>query len=151
MKVLFVCTGNTCRSPMAEGILRHLSEQQKQKVDVLSAGIAAFPGDPPSVYAQEVMREHHIDISDHRSRRLRLAHLHAADWVVTMTSAHAQMILNEYPEGKGKIVTLSQWSGLKGDIEDPYGGTKEAYERCAEEIEKKIEAAWKKFSNDTIS
>lgn len=143
MHILFVCMGNTCRSPMAEGILRaKAAAAGRDDIVVLSAGLFPAPGAPATEQAQTVMKARDIDISAHRSRRLALPYVEAADWVVAMTDSLAQQIISLCPEHANKVVTLAKWSGTEGDISDPFGGDVEIYEKCANEIAEKIDAAW---------
>lgn len=147
MHILFVCTGNTCRSPMAEGILRHLQSHHPEW-QVLSAGLYPAPGAPANELAQQVVKEHGLDISAHRSRRLAIPHLEAAEYVITMTEDMADQIRNGVPEFAEKVQSLGEWSGLGGDISDPFGGDIEKYRQCYEEIEKKILVALKRLPPD---
>ncbi len=146
MHILFICTGNTCRSPMAEGILRHL-QTANEDWQVLSAGLYPAPGAPANELAQRVAQEHGLDLSAHRSRRLAMPYLEAADYIVTMTEDMAEQIRNGAPEFAEKVQSLGTWSGLGGDVGDPFGGDIEMYRRCYEEIEKKITAALQRLEN----
>lgn len=103
MRVLFVCTGNICRSPMAEAILNHLALQDglQDHFDAESAGIVAFGGDGPTAQSIDVMKWRGIDMIDHRSRRLTLDMLDGADIAACMTADHRDAIesfSNEYFE-----------------------------------------------------
>ncbi|MDY0323553.1 MAG: low molecular weight protein arginine phosphatase [Candidatus Carbobacillus sp.] len=127
-RILFVCTGNTCRSPMAEALARRYWGEDQ--VEVLSAGLFAIEGESASPEAQLVLEEEGIDLSQHRARPLTSELLEEADLILTMTRAHRQMLLSLYPEHEHKIWTLKAWVGsLKGetvneedeDIPDPFG------------------------------
>lgn len=142
MKVLFVCTGNTCRSPMAEALLRRMATERKADVVVLSAGLAAFPGDPATVQAQQAVAEFGADLQEHRARRVALPYLEAADVVVTMTEAHRSALRDMVPEFAEKIYTLAEWSGRGEDIADPFGKDAAAYRAAAAEIAAALAAAW---------
>ncbi len=137
-KILLVCTGNTCRSPMAEGWLRRyfLDEGLADSFEVISCGTTAFSGVPPSEEAIEVMREEGIDISVKRSRPLNDELLFQSDIIFVMTEAHKDYILERAPEVSGKIHIL--------DIPDPIGMEKEAYRRVFEAMKSKLtkEMAW---------
>jgi glycine hydroxymethyltransferase len=133
-KVLFICTGNVCRSPMAEGLLRHALGD---KVDVFSAGLGAGHGQPPSAHAIEVLRREGIDISDIRSRPVSADLLREADHIFTMTQDHLDMLLLLFPEMAPKARLLRFKEAAKGgraDVKDPIGGTRETYELCKEDI-----------------
>lgn len=125
-KVLFVCTGNTCRSPMAEGIFNNLSE------GAFSRGIYA-EGTAASENAVSVMKKMGIDISKHISTQLTLKDINESDLVLTMTKAHKMAILSACPEAEEKVFTLGEYAE-GGDVSDPYGGNEAVYEACAREI-----------------
>lgn len=155
MKILFVCTGNTCRSPIAEGLLKSAAGKDIQiggKVEVSSAGIFAEDGEPPSENAVRVLKEGWgIDISAHKAKTINPSDLAEADLVLTMTRSHRDSLLSVFPEYSSKIFALKEYlynkdTGTAGvqkgkilDISDPYGMPAEVYERCAEEIEKVLE------------
>ncbi|WP_216829958.1 low molecular weight protein arginine phosphatase [Alkalihalobacterium elongatum] len=143
-RVLFVCTGNTCRSPMAEAILKQKTNNQ---LEVKSAGIYANPGSQASEQAIEVLKERGI-ACDHRSQPLSHELLEWASVVFTMTGNHKQFILSQYPEMGEKIYTLKEFAlgneGFTGDVVDPFGGSVEHYRLTADEIEKMVEKIIKK-------
>lgn len=146
MNILFICTGNTCRSPMAEGYLRNLVERSGEKnIAVLSAGLMAMPGQPASPYSIEILKEQGIDIESHRSRNVERSFVEASTWVLTMTESHKQMLIHQFPEFTDKIKTLSEFIGESGEIQDPFGGTKEDYQKASEDIHKRVEKAWEKI------
>lgn len=140
LMVLLVCTGNTCRSPMAECLLRNLLAQkfperldaQRPVVQIASAGLSAFPGGPASVEAQVVMDKRQLSLGDHQSKAVSERALRYADFVLTMTNSHRQAILERTPEFEPKISLLS---GDGRDVSDPFGGTEAVYAACADQIE----------------
>ncbi len=167
MKVLFVCTGNTCRSPMAAALFTQILRQQGKdpgRFQVVSAGINALDNMPASAEAVEVMRRAGIDLSGHRAQRLTKELVTAADLVVTMTRRHKEAVLAMAPEAGKKVFTLRElaWKspaarqGIngdapggeaagenqreQGDIADPFGGDIETYETCAREIKECLQA-----------
>jgi len=127
--VLFVCTGNTCRSPMAEGIFNSMFKG----VYVSSAGLAAFDGEPASENATLAMKNMKIDISSHRARKMKMEILDDADIVLTMTKGHKAIL-----SGFDNVYTLSEFVGEKSDIPDPFGGSLEDYTNCAENLKELI-------------
>jgi protein-tyrosine phosphatase len=127
--LLLVCTGNTCRSPMAEVIARSLVNGQPD-VTVGSAGVFASAGAPASAEAVQAMSARGLDLSNHRSRTLTREMLNEADAVYTMTEGHRQAVLAMAPELSGKVQRLLP----DKDVEDPIGGPLQAYEVTAERI-----------------
>lgn len=140
--ILFVCTGNTCRSPMAEGICRKiLSEKKKCSIDQLekkgynikSAGIYASNGAAVSIEAVNALKDLGIDISGHRSRLLTEKDVRQADVIFALTQGHLEYIANNWEFAKTKIVLLDN-----EDIKDPIGFGNEVYKVCAKQIENAI-------------
>ena len=134
--ILFVCTGNTCRSPMAEGILRAMAKGTDFKTS--SAGLFAG-GEPVSKNAVLVMNEIGIDISGHVSRQLTRDMLKEFDLVLTMSESHKNAIVSAFPEYKDKTFTLPEYAGESGgEIPDPFGGDIETYRKCRDSIRKYV-------------
>lgn len=130
-KILFVCTGNTCRSPMAEGILNKLAGERNLDVFAKSAGISAAEGSPASVNSVKACDEIGVDISGHRSTQLTNQMFYEADEVVPMTKAH-QIIMQDAFKNREKILPAL-------DVPDPFGGDLEEYRLCRDRIKEKIE------------
>ncbi|MDG4658497.1 low molecular weight protein arginine phosphatase [Ectobacillus antri] len=144
MRVLFVCTGNTCRSPMAEALLRHHGQDV---FEVKSAGVYAAHGSDASAHAKEALSEKGISI-EHQASQLQEEQLLWADIVLTMTEGHKQTILHYFPEIKEKVSTLFEAaSGTRGDISDPFGGSLRTYQQTRDELENLILNFIKKHSN----
>ncbi|MGI6084061.1 MAG: low molecular weight protein arginine phosphatase [Acetivibrionales bacterium] len=139
-RIIFVCTGNTCRSPMAEAIFKDIIKEKgiDENFEVSSAGVYAFDGDPASYQAIEVMKkEFGIDIKTHRAKVLDDLDIENADLILTMTKRHREMIVDIYPEWSSKVHVLKEFAGIEGDTDviDPFGQDYYGYKNCAEEIE----------------
>ena len=141
MIILMVCTGNTCRSPMAEVMMRQLiaeklgcstAELDQRGVLITSAGIAAAPGCAPSAEAVTVMKEKSLSLANHASQPLTEKLVRHADVILTMTGGHRQAILRRWPDAASRTLTLRPDAG---DINDPIGGPISVYRTCAEQVE----------------
>lgn len=131
MKLLFVCTGNTCRSPMAAALMNKLAEENKIDVAAESAGIFAEQDSGASENAIEAMKSFEIDLAEHKAVQLTEKMIEDADIVLTMTSGQKMMIEGYAPE---KIFSIYEFLDRTGEISDPYGGDLEEYMDTAEEI-----------------
>ncbi len=142
-QVLLVCTGNTCRTPMAEGILRKkLHEQGAQLVTVKSAGTGAIEGMPASFIGVSVARMHDVNIMSHRSQPVNRKLMDRSDLVLVMAEDHLAYLLENFPQHQDKIHLLRNY-GREDPLEDPnifdpIGSEAEVYELVFQDLEEEI-------------
>jgi len=133
VKLLFVCTGNTCRSPMAEGMFNRYAAMEGLDAQAESAGITPTSPQPPSKNAVIAAMEYGADISAHRAVRVDEAMIDACDAVLCMTHGHQMVLERMFPQYSEKILCLGAV-----DIEDPYGGDLNVYRAAAAQIAEAI-------------
>jgi protein-tyrosine phosphatase len=144
-KVLFVCVGNVCRSPMAAALLEQRLSRRSVPFAVGSAGIAALVGQPVQPHALALMQERGIDLSGHRARQLTAEMASAFDLILVMEEAQRREVERIFPAGRGRIHRIGRFRDF--DVPDPYGGTRAAFDRSFFLIERGIDdferALWK--------
>ncbi|HEX9704974.1 MAG TPA: low molecular weight protein arginine phosphatase [Gemmatimonadales bacterium] len=141
-RMLFVCTGNICRSPLAEALMRRALEQRDLgRIEVLSAGTGAWDGAPASEGAYLVGLERGLDLSSHRARLLTRELVEDADLVLTMARHHRARV--DELGGEGRVHVLGEYAGREGDdteVSDPFGGDLDVYRETCRQLETFIEA-----------
>jgi RpiB/LacA/LacB family sugar-phosphate isomerase len=139
--ILFLCTGNVCRSPMAEGLFRH-AVRGRGEFRILSAGLGALDGQPPSPHSVQAMKEIGMDISGQRSRALTAELVRSADLILGMTHGHVDTVQLLYPQAAEKTFLLREFDETlepyEKDIGDPIGSSYHVYVDCRDQIEQGI-------------
>jgi Protein-tyrosine-phosphatase len=126
IKVCFVCTGNTCRSPMAAAVLNQLGKNYN--ITAVSAGLYPNVGDAMSFHAVEALENKNIKVPDHYSRRIDEEIVRECDKIIGISENHAFILLQMFPFAASKIYNMPE------DISDPYGGRLKDYEECLTQI-----------------
>ena len=150
IKIMFVCTGNICRSAMADKMLAKRVAEEKLNIEVYSAGTFAENGDYPTVEAIEAMEEYGVDLKLHRATNIRKSNIAEMDLVLCATTNHKNMVLQLYPNLVGQVYTMKEYVGETADginISDPWGYDLAVYRKCAAEIEKITQKIVDKMKN----
>lgn len=136
--LLFVCTGNICRSPMAQGLAQRYGEQRGIPVECRSASAAGLHDRPAHPNSVRVMQEIGLDISGHVAQPVRSELIDWADHVLVMEVAHARVLRDRYPEAADRIHLLGTFAG-RVEIADPLGGWRGRFRRCRDELQECVE------------
>ena len=134
MHLLFVCTGNTCRSPMAEFLCKHYARQNHLPISCESAGIFASPNTRPAENAVTVLRNRGIDLTTHRAQQVTAPLLEKADFVIAMTPDHQHLLCSHFPDHCEKIHLFSH------SVNDPYGGNLAMYQKTADQLDSLLQS-----------
>lgn len=147
MSILFVCTGNTCRSPLAAAVARELLHGETPAIAVESAGTAASPGAHATDHAVQVAREAGLDLTAHRARPLTRALLQQASLVLVMGEGHRQQVRDLQP-GTPVYLLADYAEGSPEEVPDPFGGDLQAYRRSFAHIRRLVERGLRRFQLD---
>lgn len=152
--VLFVCTGNICRSPFAEGLLENLVDQKGlEGISVDSAGLLALPDRSVTPLAQQVAAEFGVDLSECRAKSLSQDLVAGSDLVLVMEKSHEEALLSAFPETAGKVLLLRHFArhgSRRRGIADPYGLQYEAYRFCFLDIQDAVSGLVEYLSGGTM-
>lgn len=130
-KLIFVCTGNTCRSPMAATIFK--SMETSSDIEVLSRGLVVLFSEPSNPKADTVLKSHNLDLRDHKSRGLKNSEITDTTLILTMTDKQKESILENFANAKD-VYTITEFVGENGEVDDPYGGSLIEYEEVYSQL-----------------
>ncbi len=135
--ILFVCTGNTCRSPMAEALFKKMLPKN-EKIESSSAGVQTMPGLPASMMTLRVLEEEGIVFSNFTSQPVRQELIEGATYIFAMTQQHRDFLIRHYPQHQEKVLLLTEWT-TQEDLPDPIGGGFHDYQECCNVIKTALE------------
>lgn len=144
-KLIFVCTGNTCRSPMAEAIYKNLEKVSDMKV--MSRGLVVLFSEPLNPKAEIVLKKHDLELNNHVSKGLKASDIDESTIILTMTASQKKKVLELYPEVKD-VYTIKEFAGEIGDVMDPYGQTLMEYEECYIELGRLVKKTLYKLNEE---
>lgn len=129
-KIIFVCTGNTCRSPMAEVLFKSL--QSNDGIQAVSRGLVVLFPEPSNPKAETVLKSHNLLLENHTAAQLTADDINDHTLVLTMTQSQKATVQTDY--GVSEVFTIKEFAGEEGDVTDPYGGDLIDYENCFAEL-----------------
>lgn len=135
-QIIVICTGNICRSPMAEALLRARLGKRVQRI--ASAGTGALVGYPADPMAVEVAAEHGLDLAAHRAQQAVLPLLASMDLILTLDQTHSDWLNRQYPQLRGRVHKILKWRE-NADVEDPYRRPRQAFDKAFDDIENGVE------------
>lgn len=142
--ILFVCVGNICRSPVAEGLLKKYSDQYHLNLTVSSCGVHAMIGDTPQPYSIELATEHGIDISDYRAKQISLNMVTKAELILALDKIILKDVVTQFPFAIGKVKKLS-FLDDNSDVLDPYRKDRDAFAEMYQHIDRSVQACLKRL------
>lgn len=139
MKIMFICTGNICRSAMAHVMLEKKAQEMNKDIEVYSCGVFAYNGDKPTEEAISVLRtEYDVNLAKHCATNIKNSKIEEMDIILCATASHKNNVLNMYPDLEKKVYTMKEYAEYPDtdlDIKDPWGCSYETYKKCAKEID----------------
>ena len=151
MNIMFICTGNICRSAMAHALCeKKIKDLNKQNIKVFSSGIYAETGDTPTYNAIETMEEYEINLRNHRATNIKTSNINDMDLILCATNSHKIGVLDMYPNLQDKVFTMKEYVNFDKEnndinIKDPWGYDIETYRFCAAEIDKCLDLLLQKI------